>query len=388
MRFVHRQIEPLLAAASRGFPAVILTGPRRSGKTCLLRHVFPGADYRLLEDPDVIAAVRMDPRGFLEDLKAPAILDEIQNAPELFPYVRAMIDRRPARKGQWFFTGSQEAPLMRHVTESMAGRAAIMQLLPFSIRETERIDLLRGGFPEVWAAPRLASTYFASYIQTYLERDIRALGLVRDLPTFRRFLSLLATRHGQVVNRSDLAAPLGVSVPTIGQWLDILEMTGQILLVQPYFENFGKRLIKSPKVYFMDSGLLCNLLQIQTQAGLQRSPFAGHVFEGMVASEIAKSQANAGRRRQLYFFRDQQGLEIDFAIPGPEGTLTLAEVKYTRTPTPAMAKPLGQLREPAGGRAFRRVLIYRASGSRALTPTVAPGVELATAEQFLTGLQA
>lgn len=386
MRYIARQIEPLLARASRGFPAIILTGPRRSGKTFLLRHLFPKADYRLLEDPDVISAVRADPRGFLEDLKLPVILDEIQNAPELFAYVRSMIDAKPSRKGQWFFTGSQEAPLMRHVSESMAGRAAILQLLPFSIVETGRVEPLRGGFPEVWAAPRLASAYFASYLQTYLERDIRAMGLVRDLPTFRRFLGLLATRHGQIVNRSDLAAPLGVSVPTISQWLDILEMTGQILVVPPYFENFGKRLVKSAKVYFMDSGMLCHLLQIHSRGELQQSPFAGPIFEGILASEVAKIQASAGQRRQIYFFRDQQGLEIDFILPGRDGSLTFVETKYTRTPMPAMAKSLQQLRDPGGGRRVRRILVCRSSRTRTPTATVAPGVELATMEEFLASI--
>lgn len=386
MRFVHRSIQKTLLATAAGFPALILTGPRRSGKTFLLRRLFAKADYRLLEDPDVLAAVQADPRGFLEDLKPPVILDEIQNAPQLFPYVRSMIDAHPSRKGQWLFTGSQEAPLMRHVTESMAGRAAILQLLPFSFPEIGRIDLLRGGFPEVWAAPRLAEQYFASYIQTYLERDIRAQGLVHDLPTFRRFLSLLATRHGQILNRSDLAAPLGVSIPTIGNWIDILEMTGQIILLQPYFENFGKRLIKSPKVYFMDSGLLCNLLQIRTQAALNQSPFAGPIFEGMLAAEFAKHQASKGQRRQLYFFRDQQGLEIDFVLPGGDGGLTLIEAKYSRTPTPAMARPLLQLGDAIANRNMRRVLVYRASRSRTHTATLAPGVELATAEEYLARL--
>lgn len=386
MRYIRRQCEPLVLKAARGFGAVILTGPRRCGKTFLLRHLFPHADYRLLEDPDVIGAVRSDPRGFLEDLRSPVILDEIQNAPELFPYIRSMIDAAPSRKGHWLLTGSQEAPLMRGVTESMAGRAAIMQLLPLSYRESGKLDVVRGGFPEVLARPRLAREYFTSYLQTYLERDIRALGLVRDLPTFRRFLSLLASRTGQMLNRSDLAAPLGVSVPTLTEWINILEMTGQILLVQPYFENFGKRLVKTPKLYFMDCGMVCNLLGIDSLQMLERSVFAGAVFEGMVASEVAKNQLNAGRRREIYYFRDHRGLEVDLVIPGGDGGLTLAEIKYSRTPTPAMARPLLELSDNAIARPLRRVLVHRASRTRTITPTVAPGVEVQTVEQFLQSM--
>ena len=240
MRYISRQLAPVLLDASRHFPAVVVTGPRRAGKTTLLRKLFPKARYVLLEDPDLQARVRSNPRAFLEELQPPVVFDEIQNAPELLAYVRTLIDTKPRRMGQWLFTGSQEAPLMRGITESMAGRAAILQLLPFGLAETPKVDLLHGGFPEALARPQARSLWFASYLQTYLERDVRAITNVRDLVTFRRFLSLLASRHGQVLNKTDLAAPLGVSVPTIGDWLSILEVTGQIIVVAPYFENFGK----------------------------------------------------------------------------------------------------------------------------------------------------
>jgi predicted AAA+ superfamily ATPase len=223
----------------------------------------------LLEDPDELARAREDPRGFLESLRTPAILDEIQNIPELLRYVRTRIDAAPRRAGRYLLSGSQEAPLMRGVTESMAGRVAIFQLLPFSMQEHPDVSLLRGGFPEVLARPAQAQTWFRSYVQTYLERDVRAVTAVRDLATFRRFSSLLATRHGQVLNRSELAALLGVSVPTLSQWLSVLEITGQILLLPPFFENLGKRLIKSPKLYFLDSGLACHLLGIDSLRALR-----------------------------------------------------------------------------------------------------------------------
>jgi len=175
--------------------------------------------------------------------------------------------------------------------------------------------LWHGGFPEVIAHPSQAGTWYRSYLQTYLERDIRSLSAVRNLATFRRFLSLLATRTGRILNKTDLAAPLGLSVPAISQWLDLLEITSQIIIVPPYYENLGKRLVKSPKVYFSDSGLACHVLGIETPHLLERSPFLGSLFEGWVASEIVKYQLNAGRRRELYYFRDHQGLEVDFVVP-------------------------------------------------------------------------
>ena len=278
MRYTHRRLADVVVKAARNFPAVVVTGPRRSGKTTLVRHLFPRAGYVLLEDPDIQARIRNDPRAFLEALRPPVVFDEIQNAPELFGYVRTLVDQSPRRFGQWIFTGSQEAPLMQGITESMAGRAAILQLLPFSTAESPKVTLLHGGFPEVLARPNARELWFPSYLQTYLERDVRAITNVRNLPTFRRFLSLLASRHGQILNKTDLAAPLGVSVPTVSDWLHVLEVTSQIILVSPYFENFGKRLIKSPKIYWSDSGLACYLLGITSAAELERSPFLGALF--------------------------------------------------------------------------------------------------------------
>ena len=345
MKYLRRELETQVARAARGFPAVVLTGPRRAGKTWLLRHLFPKASYFLLEDPDVVARLRADPQGFLDAVKTPAILDEVQHVPEVFAFVRARIDRQPRRAVQWLLTGSQEAPLMQGVTESMAGRAAVLHLLPFSTRETPKVSLLRGGYPEAVMRPGGARLWFGSYLQTYLERDVRAVTAVKDLATFRRFLALVASRHGQVLNKTDLAAPLGVSVPTITQWLSVLETTAQILIVPPFYENLGKRLIKTPKVYFADSGLACHLLGIESPAELAKSPFHGALFEGFIASEIVKAQANSGRRRELYYFRDEQGLEVDFLMPGRAGAVSLVECKAARTVMPSDAAPMRRLAE-------------------------------------------
>jgi hypothetical protein len=239
MRHVSRELGRQVLRAAKAFPAVVLTGPRRAGKTTLLRRLFPAAEYHLFEDPDLLSRFRGDPQGFLDGVRPPAILDEIQKAPEVFEFVRTRIDRAPRRTGQWLLTGSQESGLMREVSESMAGRAAVLQLWPMSVRETEKVGLLSGGYPEVLARPKAARLWFASYVQTYLERDVRSISAVQDLVTFRRFLALVAARHGRVLNKTELAAPLGVSVPTLGRWLDILEATAQILIVPPYFENLG-----------------------------------------------------------------------------------------------------------------------------------------------------
>lgn len=384
MKYIARLIENELKKASGSFPALILTGPRRAGKTTLLKKLFPQAAYYLIEDPDIIGRLRSDPRSFLEDIRCPAILDEIQNVPELLSYVRSRIDRFPNKKGQWFLTGSQEAPLMRGVTESLAGRAALFNLLPFSLQESSKVSLHKGGFPEVLARPSTGPTWFRSYIQTYLERDVRSVTSIRNLSTFRRFLSLTASRCGQILNRTDLAAPLGVSIPTISDWLNILEITGQIILVQPFFENFGKRLIKSPKLYFVDSGLACHLLGIETEKGLERSPFLGPLFEGFTAAEILKQQIASGRPRALYYFRDQQGLEVDFIVPAGDRKLIFIETKASRTVVPAMAKPMERLSEAKSSYKIIKVLIHRQSKDPFPTTALKEGVKAITINQLET----
>ena len=261
--------------------------------------------------------------------------------------------------------------------------------MPLSHRESSKVSILRGGYPEVLAIRTNPGLWFSSYVQTYLERDVRAVTAVKDLGTFRRFLALLASRHGQMLNRTDIAAPLGVTVPTISQWLNVLETTAQILIVPPYFENFGKRLIKSPKIYFADSGLACHLLGIDSLAELEKSPFHGALFEGFIAAEIAKAQINEGRRRGLYYFRDEQGLEVDFLVPGKSGAVALVECKTSRTPTPAMAVPMQRLadamkKKRRAGTAVQMYLVHRQPKAKGLTQAIAPGVRAFVWEEFLS----
>lgn len=275
---------------------------------------------------------------------------------------------------------------MRGVTESMAGRAAILSLYPLSLAESPKVSMLRGGFPEVLARPNSARLWFDSYLQTYLERDIRAILNVRDLATFRRFLGLLASRHGQVLNRVEFAAPLGISVPTVSQWLGVLEATAQILLIPPYFENFGRRLTKSPKVYWADSGMACHLLGIESVADLARSPYAGALFEGFVASEIVKAQTNAGRRRELYTFRDAQGLEVDFIVPRKNGGRWFVECKSGRTAVPPMVRPMQRLidatRSAAAKTEVAGFLIHQPSPNTDPTRVLTPGIKALSLPEF------
>jgi predicted AAA+ superfamily ATPase len=393
MRTIDRNIKKHILTAAKNFPAVVITGPRRSGKTFLLRHLFPKAEYYLFEDPDIISRFRQDPQGFLDGVKPPVIFDEIQNLPEVFNYVRTRIDAQPRKTGLWFLTGSQEAGLMRNVTESMAGRAAVLQLLPLSVSEAPKVSILSGGYPEVLARPKAARLWYSSYLQTYLERDVRAISAVQDLGVFRRFLSLLATRHGQILNKTDLAGPLGMSVPGIGKWLDILETTAQIFIIQPFFENMGKRIIRAPRIYISDPGLACHLLGIDTEAELEKSPFLGALFEGLVASEIIKAQVNSGLRRELYYFRDQQGLEVDFVVPGKNGAMHLLEAKASKTAKPEMALPMRKLSQAwkshfGEKRAVTSTLVHRPARAAVASKAIAADVEVISWKDLAKGFEA
>jgi predicted AAA+ superfamily ATPase len=381
----ERTLKGIVETAARAWPSVVITGPRRAGKTHLLRHCFPRADYRLLEDPDVLERVRADPRAFLDELRPPVILDEIQNVPELLPYVRTLIDAAPTKRGRWLITGSQDFALMHGVSESMSGRAAVFRLLPLALPELGRWNLLRGGYPEVWLRPGQASVWFSSYVQTYLERDVRAVTNVRDLGVFRRFMSLLALRSGQMLNRTELAGPLGVTVPTISQWLGVLETTGIIALVRPWHDNLGKRIVKTPKLYWLDCGLLTHLLGFDDLRALERSSLIGPVFETFVASELIKRAAARGRPAEVFWFRDQQGLEVDFVVPAGNGEVELVEAKWTRTPTPAMARPMSELAPRFVDTKVRCTLVHPARrGAVTGDVPLAPGVRAMSVEHYFT----
>ena len=388
-RYLERSLEPVLKRAASEFPAVVLTGPRQSGKTTLLKHIFGGEySYVSLDLPDVRAAALEDPRSFLAYFPPPVILDEVQFATDLLPYIRERIDARRDRPGQFLLSGSQNLLLLESVTETLAGRAAILRLLPMSRREAfgelhaplaweaesgtgimhsvRPRDLwgefLRGGYPELVANPRRnIHLWHSGYVQTYLERDVRSLRQVGDLTQFQSFLRALAARTGQLLNLSRLARDLGLAVNTIKAWLSVLEATHQIVIVRPWFANIGKRLVKTPKVYFTDPGTLCHLTGLRDPDHAAHGPLAGQLMETAVLGEILKTLTHRGMSPQVYFWRTSSGVEVDFLVPaGPQ--LVPIEVKKTATPRPRMAASLKALQKDLGDRLAPGYLVHTGEG--------------------------
>ncbi|PKP02224.1 MAG: AAA family ATPase [Bacteroidetes bacterium HGW-Bacteroidetes-6] len=331
---IYRHSEKELIALARQFKAIAVTGPRQAGKTTLVRKVFPEKPYVSLENPDTRLFAQEDPRGFLKNYPQGAILDEIQRVPEIFSYLQQTLDESN-QQGMFILTGSNNFLLQENISQSLAGRVAYLFLLPLSCEEIGGISniddfLLKGCYPALYNSDIEWSKYYANYIRTYIERDVRLMKNIADLHTFEKFLRLLAGRTGQLLNMSNLANDTGVDIKTIGAWISILEMSFLVFRLQPYHENFNKRVIKTPKVYFYDTGIASNLLGITNKNQIAFHPLRGHLFENAVIVDFMKRRFNAGKSNNLFFWRDNTGHEIDLLIIGSNKNIPI-EIKSGQT---------------------------------------------------------
>lgn len=395
--YIQRAIEALLPGILATFPCLAVTGPRQSGKSTLLRHALPEYRYVTLDDPAVLQQAHADPVYFLDSLGERCIIDEIQLAPGILSYVKMRVDEDRSRNGRFVFTGSQQFGMIRNLGDSLAGRIALLDLLPFAVGEMHQTTTVTGGL-ELFVAsslsgayPQLATTpeidrrlWYSSYIQTYLERDIRSLYDIGSLREFHRFMQLLAIRCSQVLNMSSFATDLGVSVTTIKRWLSVLEAGRILFILPPYFNNLGKRITKMPKVYFLDTGLACHLAGVRDREQLLEGPMAGALFENFCLQETVKCFANRGEQPQLSYLRTNNGLEVDLIIEGHNLRALPVEIKLSRTPTSALASGITRYAslfaktEPEDG-----LLLCLADGER----SVSRGVTAIGVENYLQMLQ-
>jgi uncharacterized protein len=331
---VSRLILPHAEQALTQFRALCLTGPRQSGKTTLSKILFKGKPYVNFENPNIQHEAEQDTEAFLKKYRAGAIFDEVQRVPLIFRYLQEILDTN-TKRGQFILTGSNNFLLQEQVSQSLAGRAGYLSLLPFSYAElvnaklaAKEVDrhILTGGYPEIWNEKLVPGVWHNSYVQTYVQRDVRLLRNITDLAAFSRFIYLCASYAGQILNRDELAKHIGVDTKTILAWLGLLENSYIIYLLQPWHTNMNKRIVKSPKLYFYDTGLVCYLLGIKSAAALKKSDSYGHIFENWVISEIRKNNFNSGLNEGMYYFRDSVGNEVDL-ITERDGEAIAVEIK-------------------------------------------------------------
>lgn len=368
--FIRRKIAPRLQKLSSQFPAIGILGPRQSGKTTLAKSLFPKHKYISLEELDNRQFAKEDPRGFLKMLEEEVgvILDEIQKSPELLSYIQSHIDTWQ-KTGFFILTGSENILVNQHITQSLAGRIAIVTLLPLSIEELKEADLLplemedflmKGCYPSLYARTIDSKEWVQSYIQTYIERDVRQIKQITDLSLFQKFLQLCAGRIGQLVDLTSLGNDCGITAHTVRSWLSILEATYIIFLLQPHHKNFSKRLIKAPKLYFYDTSIACHLLSIHSSKDLMTHYLRGGLFESMILSELTKKQLNAGFPPNLYFWRDKSGLEVDCLIDHGIETIPV-EIKSARTMNSDFFSNLTKWNQLSGSDPSNSYVIYAGS---------------------------
>lgn len=370
---IERLLQPRLLELATRYPVLTLTGPRQSGKTTLSRMAFPDRPYVSLENPIQRELAQEDPVAFFARYRDGAIIDEVQRVPEVFSFLQGMVDEDP-RPGRFLLTGSQNLALVNAVTQSLAGRTTLTELLPLSLEEVRRFPaplpdlntlLWQGGYPRIYERHLPAHEWLADYTATYVERDVRQLVKVGDLLLFQTFLRLCAGRTGQILNLSSLANDCGISQPTASSWLSVLEASYIVFRLPPFFANLGKRLIKAPKLYFYDTGLVASLLNIESAGQLLNHSLRGALFETWVVAEIAKAYLHRGRRPRFSFYRDSGGLEIDLVVERGND-LVLVEMKSSQTPSSHFFDGFDRLEDVlrGGPRISGRIVVYAGAESQ------------------------
>ncbi len=362
--YIKRKIESTILEAAKYFPVITVTGPRQSGKTTMLKQIFPHLHYYSLEDLDTRSFAMEDPVRFLHLHEDGMILDEVHNYPELLSYIQGIVDEQPHKK--FVLSGSSNFALLKKVSQSLAGRSGVFELMPLSIEEVkgqiEYVDdadqlLYQGLYPAVCSCKNIPKFLYPSYLKTYLERDVRDLLNVKDIRLFNMFLKLCAGRIGSVFNASEIAGEIGVSSKTIQAWVSILQASYVVYLLPPYFENSRKRLTKSPKMYFCDTGLACTLLGIESAEQLAFDKMRGHLFENLIVVELLKRRLNEGKESNLYFYRDSNQNEVDILVNNGS-SLDAIEVKSAMTYNPSFEKALLKVNEWVNPPVGKRTIIY------------------------------
>ncbi len=369
---IKRQISEHLQKMLTKFPIVSLTGPRQSGKTTLLKSVFTNYKYYNLERIDIRDIIMADPMGFLNSAGPYVIFDEVQNLPELFSYIQVVSDDLNTN-GQYILSGSQSFILNNHISQSLAGRVSINNLFPFDIMELPQVfdwdvkqTIIKGFYPRIHDQKIEPEDFYPSYLQTYIERDIRTLKAVENLHNFSRFIGLCAGRIGQILNLTSLANDAGIAVNTAKSWLSLLEASYIVFLLQPYFNNFNKRIIKSPKIYFYDTGIASSILRISNPEILQTHYLYGALFENLVIGEIIKSQAHNGKRPSVYYWHESNGMEIDCIVDNGEGETFAIEIKGGQTFNPGYLKNLKLFPDSSEKKKIKKYLIYQGQSSSSI----------------------
>ncbi|MDD7129139.1 MAG: ATP-binding protein [Prevotella sp.] len=364
LAYIKRKIESTILEAAKYFPVITVTGPRQSGKTTMLKQIFPHLHYYSLEDLDTRSFAMEDPVRFLHLHEDGMILDEVHNYPELLSYIQGIVDEQPQKK--FVLSGSSNFALLKKVSQSLAGRSGVFELMPLSIEEVkgqiEYVDdadqlLYQGLYPAVCSCKNIPKFLYPSYVKTYLERDVRDLLNVKDMRLFNMFLKLCAGRIGSVFNASEIAGEIGVSSKTIQAWVSILQASYVVYLLPPYFENSRKRLTKSPKMYFCDTGLACTLLGIESAEQLAFDKMRGHLFENLIVVELLKRRLNEGKESNLYFYRDSNQNEVDILVNNGS-SLDAIEVKSAMTYNPSFEKALLKVNEWVNPPVGKRTIIY------------------------------